>query len=690
MSVPGLRRVAWDGKGFYSVVLIRTSAETTKIAAGPLLYAGSVACSSALLFVVQPVMAKSLLPRFGGSAGVWIACMLFFQVVLLLGYLYSFCLTRYLSVKEQALAHLGLLALSVGALPLKPHLETIGGNPTTAILFLLAASVGLPYFALSATSPLLQSWLAVSSGRHFPYRLFALSNAASLLALLAYPVAIEPYLSTRLQMAYWSGGYVALMFLLAIAAAGHLRQTRPADLAEPIVAEHRPWLWIALAACASTLWLATANYLGQQVAAMPFLWVVPMAVYLLSFILCFEADGWYRPALFRWLMPVAWIAICSRIALEGSDGGLQWEIPVFSAALFICCMFCHGELARSKPAPKHGLAFFYLMVALGGALGGVFVGLVAPDFFPTFLELPLGVTASVFLAFYCLFGIRSPRRLIRLGVAAALAFVVSTQYHAERRVVRTRNFYGALQIRDIGDGDAAVRALYSGRTIHGLEFLSPALHRTPTTYYGVQSGAGLVLGKSSRAANRRVAIVGLGAGTLATYGRSGDFFRFYEINPAVIRAAAESFDFLRDSAAATDVVYGDGRLMLDREPPRSFDIVVLDAFSDDAIPVHLLTRQAFEVYFDRLRPGGLLLVHLSNRYLDLSAEVEALATGLRKYVLHIHSEPDPVQRTEPADWAIVAGDRDDLAGLRPYAQPPSQRKVRAWTDEYSSLFQLWK
>jgi SAM-dependent methyltransferase len=682
--------VASKGKGSYSVVLIRTSAETTKIAAGPLLYAGSVAWSSALLFVVQPIVAKSLLPRFGGSAGVWIACMLFFQVALLLGYLYSFCLTRYLSAKGQALVHFGLLTLSVGALPLKPRLEATGVSPTTAILFLLASSVGLPYFGLSATSPLLQSWLAASRGKHLPYRLFALSNAASLLALLAYPVAIEPVLSIRLQMAYWSGGYVALLFLLAIAVAGDLRQTRPTDSPQSIVSECRPWLWIALAGCASTLWLAIANYLGQQVAAMPFLWVLPMAVYLLSFILCFEADGWYRPALFRWLMPIAWIAICSRIALEGSAGGLQWEIPVFCTALFICCMFCHGELARNKPAPQHGLAFFYLMVASGGALGGVFVGLVAPNLFPTFLELPLGVTACVFLTFYFLFGIRSPRRLIRLGVVAALAFVVSTQYHAEHRVVRTRNFYGALQIREMGDGDSAVRALYSGRTIHGLELLSPALQRTPTTYYGVQSGAGLVLGKSLRPPNRSVAIVGLGAGTLATYGRSGDFFRFYEINPAVIRAAVESFDFLRDSAAATDVVRGDGRLMLDREPLHSFDIVVLDGFSDDAVPVHLLTRQAFEMYFDRLRPGGLLLIHLSNRYLDLGAEVEVLAAELRKDVLRIHSVPDRAQWTEPADWAIVAGNRDDLTVLRRYAQPPSQRRVRPWTDEYNSLFQIWK
>jgi spermidine synthase len=231
--------------------------------------------------------------------------------------------------------------------------------------------------------------------------------------------------------------------------------------------------------------------------------------------------------------------------------------------------------------------------------------------------------------------------------------------------------------------------LYSGRTIHGLEFLSTALERTPTTYYGLQSGAGRVLG-APRSAGRRVAIVGLGAGTLAAYGRKGDFFRFYEINPAVIRAATESFRFLANSAAATNVVTGDGRLMLDGEERQSFDFVVLDAFSDDAVPVHLLTRQAFEVYFDRLRPGGLLLIHLSNRYLDLGAEVESMAAELSKGVLRIHSDPDPVERTEPADWAIVAANGNDLAALRPYAQPPSQRRVRPWTDEYSSLLQLWK
>jgi SAM-dependent methyltransferase len=670
------------------VFLIQTTAAATKITVRPVLHAGTVALSSALVFVVQPMMAKALLPRFGGSAAVWIACLLFFQVALLLGYLYAFCLTRYLGVRAQALAHLAVMAVSIAALPLRSRLEGAGYGPTASILLMLAASVGAPYFVLSATSPLVQSWLAASRGKHFPYRLFALSNAASLAALLAYPAAIEPFLSTQAQMAWWSGGYVALLCLMAVAAARNLRSAARLHRLRPISAAGGTWLWLALAACASTMWMAVSNYLGQQVAAMPFLWVAPMTVYLLSFILCFESDGWYRPALFRWLMPVAWLAICSRLVLESSAGGLKWEIPVFSAALFVCCMFCHGELALRKPAPEDGLAFFYLVAAAGGAVGGVFVALAAPHLFPTFLELPIGVTASVFLALYCIFGYRSTGRLIRLAVVAAATFVVTTQFQGERRTIRTRNFYGALQVRETGEGATAVRTLYSGRTIHGLELLSPDLQRTATTYYGAQSGAGLALA-STKIAQRRVAIVGLGAGTLATYGRRGDFFRFYEINPAVIDAAA-SFDFLRNSRATIDVVRGDGRLMLEREPAGSFDVVALDAFSDDAIPVHLLTRQSFAMYFDRLKPDGLLLIHLTNRYLDLSAEVEALAATLGKSALFIDSARDPARGIEFANWAILGGSREILAEFEPYARPLASRKVRAWTDEYSSLMQLWK
>jgi spermidine synthase len=651
----------------------------------PLPYAATIGFSSALLFVVEPIMAKAILPRFGGSAGVWVACMLFFQVTLLAGYLYSFWITRYLGAGARTAVHVALVIASLSALPLRPRTGVVAGHPTMEILLLLAASVGLPFFVLSTTSPLVQWWYAGRRTAQFPYRLFALSNAASLAALLAYPVAIEPLFPLRVQLRFWTGGYVVVAVLLVLGAIANRSwsgggATDATAAAGAAGVANRPLLWIALAACASTLWLATSNYLSQNVAAIPFLWVLPMGLYLLSFVLCFEWEGCYRPAWFRWLLPVAWLAVGSRIGIAGSAANPRLDLPILLAALFVCCMFCHGELANSKPAPRQGLAFFYLMVALGGALGGVFVAVAAPTVFRTFLELPIGIVASVFLALVLLWRV-PPGRLIRLAVVAAGAFVFASTFSGgDTNVVRERNFYGTLRVTDSGEGDRAVRKLFSGRTVHGVEFLSTARRRDPTAYYGEHSGAGLMLG-ASHTANRRVAIVGLGAGTLAAYGRKGDVFRFYEINSAVIRAASEYFHFLGDSAAATEVVEGDGRLELEREPPASFDVIVLDAFSDDAIPVHLLTREAFEMYFSRLRPGCPLLIHLTNRYLDLYPVLEAVAGELHRGVTRIHSARDADSETLSADWAVVS----ELLE----AKPP-QRAVRPWTDDFSNLFQAWR
>jgi spermidine synthase len=650
----------------------------------PLPYALTIGCSSALLFVVQPIMAKAVLPRFGGSAGVWVACMLFFQVMLLAGYFYSFCVTRYLGAGARTALHIALVIASFAVLPLQPRAWAAAGHPTLEILLLLAASVGLPFFVLSTTGPLVQWWYAGRQAAQFPYRLFALSNAASLAALLAYPVLIEPALPLAVQFRWWTGGYLLVAALLVLGAIANRARSGgggSVEDADAPGAPHRPLLWIALAACASTLWLATSNYLSQNVAAIPFLWVLPMGIYLLTFILCFEWEGCYRPRWFRWLLPVAWLAVGSRIGIAGSAANPRLDLPILLAALFVCCMFCHGELAATKPAPRHGLAYFYLMVAAGGALGGVFVAVAAPTVFRTFLELPIGIVASVFLALVLLWGIPPGRRLLRLAVVAAAAFVFASTFSGgDTNLLRERNFYGTLRITDSGEGDMAVRKLFSGRTVHGVEFLSPARRRQPTAYYGEHSGAGLALG-ATHTANRRVAIVGLGVGTLAAYGRKGDVFRFYEINPAVIRAASGRFHFLGDSQAATQVVEGDGRLELEREAPATFDVIVLDAFSDDAIPVHLLTREAFELYFSRLRPGCPLLIHVTNRYLDLNPVVDALAAALHKGVTRIHSARDDSSETLSADWAVVS----ELLE----AKPP-QRTARPWTDDFSNLFQAWR
>jgi hypothetical protein len=630
----------------------------------PLFYV-SIVLSSLLLFSIQPVMAKAILPAFGGSAGVWVTAMMFFQTMLLVGYLYAWLSSRYLQRRAQGLVHLILLALSLVMLPAKPHLETIGANPSLSIVLLLATSIGLPYLLLSSTGPLFQAWYTGV----FPYRLFAVSNAGSLIALLAYPLVIEPTTSTQTQLLCWSAGFGA--FALTAATVALSQRIGQADRVEPTTG-NRPLLWILLSACASVLWMAVANHLSQQVAPVPFLWILPLSIYLLSFILCFEGRWhWYRPALFRLLLPIAWIAGSYSIANPGT-GGLFVEIASFSVALFIWCMFCHGELAASRPHGRQDLTFFYLMLALGGALGGIFVAAIAPNVFSTYLELPTGIVASVILSLPLLYGIRSTTRLLRIGVLALAAFVIATRFEiGAGDVVHLRNFYGALQVTDTD----SFRALYNGKTLHGVEFLAPDRSATPTTYYGPESGAGKIL--AAGGTNRRVGLVGLGAGTLAAYGRAGDSFRFYEINPAVARIAAEDFRFLSGSAAHTEVLIGDGRLLLNKEPPGNFDVLVLDAFSDDSIPVHLLTEQAFAIYFRLLKPDGVLAIHLTNRYLDLQPVVDALATHFGKRVEAVHNGANPADQVLAADWALVYGHGTTRLSAGPL-----------WTDNYSNLFGL--
>jgi hypothetical protein len=656
----------------------------------------TIALSAALLFVIQPMIAKTLLPRFGGSAGVWIASMMFFQIVLLLGYAYSYWVTRYAGPRARTAIHLALLALSLAMLPLRPRGEWAGLHPTVAILLTLAATVGLPFFLLSTTNTLVQSWYARAKGVQLPYHLFALSNTACLLALLAYPLAIEPALTTSAQLRAWSTGYLVLVLLMAASAIYH-RDWRYED--EPVESESeededaepdRPWLWIALAACSSTLWLAVANHLSQEVAAIPLLWVVPLTLYLLSFALCFAREGWYRPGLFRWLLPAAWIAIGWRIGIADTTGNLTLDIAFILCGLFVLCLFCHGELARTKPVARQSLAFFYLMTAAGGALGGIFVGVVAPNIFTTYLELPVGILGTVFLAMVQIYGIRSRARLLRLGTVAAAALAIAASYRwGASGVFRTRNFYGTLETRDRGEGENATRTLFNGRTVHGIQFLAPGKRRQAIAYYGRDSGVAILI-RSLDLPVRRVATIGLGTGTLAAFGRKGDLYRFYEINPAVIDVAAKSFTFLADSPAATDVVYGDGRLRLAQEAPASFDAIVLDAFSDDAIPVHLLTREAFQLYFARLQPGGALAIHVSNRYLDLDPVVESLAASLHKSMLRISNPEDAEEHILAADWVIVAEEGPTIEKLRRYADSITFKRGPLWTDEYSNLLQIWR
>lgn len=646
------------------------------------LYAVTIALSAALLFVVEPAAAKALLPRFGGAAGVWIACILFFQVTLLAGYLYAYAVTRYLPRGAQTSVHIVLLAVTAMLLPwMPPGAHGSAAQPSIAILMALAASIGLPFFALSATSPLLQTWY----GEHAPYRLFALSNAASLAALLAYPALIEPRLSLSAQFRTWSVFYLAFAALCAGAAAlNRAPALRKAGAAPPRTA----LFWGALAMCAAVLWPAVANHLSQEVAAIPFLWTLPLSVYLLTFILCFEGRSWYRPHLFRWLLPVACAAIAWRLGMQGSAGGIGWEIPIFCAALFVCCMFCHGELARMKPQAE-GLAFFYFIVAVGGACGAAFVSLFAPHVFHTFLELPVGVTACFILSLPLLYRRGAPRELLRISLVASAAFVFVNLYGAGGpSTLRIRNFYGALQVTDSGSGDDAIRSLYNGKVLHGIQFLYGPKARIPTAYYAPETGVGLMMRWLRGDRPWRVDLIGLGTGTLAVYGRPGDHYRFFDINPAVIDIAWHDFRYLRDSPAQVETVALDGRIGLEGEPLHSLNLIALDAFAGDSIPVHLLTREAFAIYFARLAPGGLIALHITNRYLDIASVVRAAAASLGKPALLIHNRSDAARAVQATDWAILANSPRDIAALEPFAGGVPTRPIAPWTDDYSNLFEI--
>ena len=669
------------------------------------LYACTVFLSAFLLFQIQPMAAKWMLPFVGGSAAVWTTCMLFFQIALLLGYLYSDWSVRKLAPKAQFALHILLLLLSLPILVLRPTAvgDLAGGsNPIPGILALLARSIGVPYFVLATTTPLIQAWYARGHEKALPYRLFALSNLASILALLGYPVLIEPYLPLGCQFRVWSGGYLLFVLFCLLAALRSFRAAgAPAvpgldDSAGPALEPgwNLKLIWMWLAGCSCILFLAVTNHLTQNIAPVPFLWVLPLGVYLLSFVLCFNSDRWANTNLWRRLVGPT-LAALGVALLKNRIGGLILTVSIFAAALFVCCMFCHSELARRKPQARF-LTSFYLMVSLGGALGGVFVGLIAPLIFTGYFELPAGMALCAILALHLARRAASPMHLAKLALVALAGFLVCMKIFSLASGTRlmTRNFYGSLRIEDlqVPGPRESVRLLFHGSVIHGVQFLPPRFQSQPAAYYGFDSGVGLAM-QCARKDNQRVGVIGLGAGTLAAYGRKGDYYRFYEINPLVARVADTEFSFLRDSQASVDVVLADARVALEREPGQRFDILVLDAFSGDSIPVHLLTREAFATYFRHLKPDGVLAAHVSNQYLDIRSVVERLALLFGQRTIAIETRGDLESRTLEALWVLVARDRGVLENPRlraASARPALRPGVAIWTDDYSNLFQVLK
>ncbi len=661
-------------------------------ALGPqLLFAATIFSSAFLLFLVQPIVAKQILPWFGGAAGVWAVCMVFFQLLLLAGYAYADALVRRVGARMQAVVHGTLLVVSLATLPIvaserwKP---VEASEPTLAILGLLAATIGLPYFLLSTTGPLLQAWLARAPWGLRVYRYFSLSNLASLLALLAYPVALEPWALLRWQAIGWSAGYAGfvLLGLGATVIALRLKPRLATAPAAPAAAAAPGWrthaLWLALPALGSWLLLAVTNHITQHVASIPFLWILPLAVYLASFILCFESDRWYRRAL--WLPLAGAALLLGGIGLVHSVGTeVKTAVPLYLGALFVLCMTLHGETARLRPAMQH-LTRFYLLLSVGGAAGGVAVGLIAPFVLDGYYELGLGLVATAALGSVVLRGLRGgvPASVAAaLACAALLAWQIVDDQQGARRI--SRNFYGTLATydRDADSPREGVRELHHGSVKHGEQYLDPARRREPTAYYGATSGIGRVLAAlPPRPA--RVGIVGLGAGTLAAYARPGDTYRLYEIDPQVFELARAEFSFLADSAATLHDVPGDARLSLEREPPQHYDVLAIDAFSGGAIPVHLLTLEALDLYLRHLAPDGVLAFHVTNRHLDLPPVLlaAAQARGLAARLVHDDARDSELRAT---DWVLMSRDAARLPGAPP--QPETPAAARAWTDDRNDL-----
>ncbi|HVM50999.1 MAG TPA: fused MFS/spermidine synthase [Candidatus Acidoferrum sp.] len=836
-------------------------------------YALTIFTGAFLLFQVQPLMGKYILPWFGGGPGVWTTCMLFFQVLLLGGYAYAHFTSRWLKPRRQAVLHLVLLVAALALLPItpsdswKPH---GGGNPTLQILALLAASLGLPYFVLSATGPLIQHWFSRANPGASPYRLYALSNIGSLLALLSYPFYFENHFTRATQATLWACGLGVYALCCGICAfklwkasplagtgietmnppgtgtsniqhptsnmqlapgrqaldvgcsmldvgcsqcsgqpphpfplplgggegarrAGEgmvhgphpgpqvtealqsspgafpdpqLSTLNPQPLSQPPTLNHL--LWLLLPACASVLLLATTNKLCQDVAVVPFLWVLPLALYLLSFVICFDSPRWYMRFPFTIALVAAMAGWCWAL-FYGADWELGKQVTVYCGGLFICCMVCHGELYRLKPDPVH-LTRFYLMIAAGGALGGVLVAVAAPLVFTDYFELHWGLLlCGLLFLLICIFDrsqadwrwfacvlplfifvgldwvivrlarygtdtIRHHLTGLRIGMWALVAFfvvswIVRTRLRSFRhwhllaclwlglgvaglgatlwmnareanddRVYRSRSFYGVLTVYEHQKKEPEYHhfVLQHGRITHGLQFVDPVRAALPVSYYGPQSGVAMGV-DALPAGPRRIGVVGLGTGTMAAFARRGDTVRIYEINPQVQRVATTWFTYVPHCQGEVQIALGDARLSLEREPPQHFDLLVLDAFSSDAIPVHLLTREAFEVYQRHLNTNGIIAVHISNHYLDLEPVVVNLARQFG-YKLAAIDYDDTENEDEwwlySSTWILLTHDPQALS--RPairdacYNVSTNAPRVPLWTDDFSSLFQVLK
>ena len=705
--------------------------------------------SAALLFVVEPMFAKMVLPLLGGSPAVWTTCMLFFQGALLVGYVYAHVSPRWFGMRRSMVLHLGLLVLALLLLPIEvsdPSGTLRRNYPTLWLLLVLCVSLGGPFILLSSTGPLLQLWFSATSDpeAHDPYFLYSASNAGSLLALLSYPMLLEPALSLRAQAGVWSWGYLTLIGLIGVSAASLVRAPTEDDAArndrELPVDKRTVARWIALAFVPSSFLLALTTHITTDMAAVPLLWIVPLVLYLLSFAMVFSRRSFVPHALLvRW-QPIGLITLAV-LEFWGQSASSLWLLPLHLIVFFVTALVCHGELAVSRP-PASGLTRFYLCIAVGGVAGGIFNALLAPALFDSVLEYPvtillacavrprsdekrllrssrldiplivfaslillltrvafrdrpvsvLVVLASALAATICLRMSRD-RRLFTLAVAGLVVAAVVADEARPDILLKERNFFGVRAVRR--DTKRHMHVLLHGTTRHGAQSTLPQKRREPTSYYYRGGPLGDIFRALPSAAGRQVAVIGLGAGGMAAYAGPGEKWTFFEIDPDIARLANDTsyFTYLRDTPAEVEIVLGDGRLSLLDRAPHSYDLIVLDAFSSDAIPTHLLTAEALSLYISRLKSHGVLVFHLSNRYLNLEPVVGRLFESLGVSGL-IRVNTAPTRQLldsggDPSIWAAASFQDSDIRGLRQdqrWRSLQTRSGVPVWTDDFSNIF----
>ncbi len=703
-------------------------------------FAITIFISAFLLFQVQPIIARYILPWFGGSPAVWSTSMLFFQMGLLVGYTYAHVISTYLETRKQVIVHFTLLGLSLLLLPITPT-EALKpdsvDSPAMDIIFLLLSTVGIPYILVSSTGPLLQQWFAKKYPDRSPYRLYALSNFGSLLALLTYPFIVEPNFGLNTQTIFWSIGYG--VFILMCGWAGMTVYKSLTDLPvtlnktesteEQKMSIWDPLLWIAFSASGSVLLLAATNFICQDVAVIPFFWILPLSLYLITFIIAFDSPRWY----IRWIWIPALLLITPKIFIMLEDHynldytGLTEQVIIYLGGMFLALMVAHGEMVRLKPPTKH-LTFFYLMVSLGGAIGGVFVTFIAPEIFSDFWDWPMGFVLILFLSGISF--LRKPGFDIPLFISSkvpksklpvwvlptfvSMILVGGSIYFAlkitkfqdsfsNNVIASDRNFYGVLRVIESYKGHSLHRYnMYHGQINHGIQFQDPKKKRNATSYYSPRSGIGFAIRKHPKRLKNQsihVGILGLGSGALSVYCRAKDKFVYYEIDPNVERIARKYFTYLNDGGKQIEVVLGDGRISMERElkeqGSRNFDILVIDAFSGDGIPIHLLTKEAFELYFQHLNSDGILAIHITNRHIDLKPLVYNMGKKFNMDTVFIKKSRKRSNGFKGTTWVLISNNQKFmqhprvLANVDPWPTSVQEKEI-IWTDNYSNLVELLK